>query len=165
MTAPNPSGRLVPGTDGSDLVFSRRLPGSIHDAWASITEPQRTARWIGRWEGRGAVGETVRLQLGFEEASPWADMEITECDAPRRLRVLSIDENGSWDVSLELAESGDDSELRFTMHRVDPAAIGEIGPGWEYYLDQLLASVTGSPLPSFDDYSPAQREYFEQQAR
>ena len=38
------------------------------------------------------------------------------------------------------------------MHRVDPAVIGEIGPGWEYYLDQLVAASSGAPLPDFDAY-------------
>lgn len=165
MTTPTPTGRLVPAADGQDLVFTRTLPGSIHDAWASITEPQRTARWIGRWEGTGAVGATVRLQLGFEEDSPWSDVEIIACDAPHRLRVRTIDDNGAWDVSLDLAGNGERTELRFVMHRVDPTTIGEIGPGWEYYLDQLAASMSGAPLPNFDDYFPGQREHFEAQAR
>ncbi|MBE1878415.1 SRPBCC family protein [Myceligenerans pegani] len=165
MTTPTPSGRLVPAADGHDLAFTRTLPGSIQDAWAAVTEPQRTARWIGRWEGTGAIGETVKLQLGFEESAPWANVRITECDAPRRLRVLTMDENGSWDLSLDLTGTGERTELRFVMHRVDPATIGEIGPGWEFYLDQLVASISGSPLPRFDDYFPAQREYFERQGR
>lgn len=165
MTASEPTGQLVPGADGHDLVITRTLPGSVQDSWASITEPQRTERWIGRWEGTGALGETVKLQLGFEETSPWADVKITECEAPHRLRVLTLDESGSWDLSLELAGIGERSELRFVMHRVDPSSIGEIGPGWEFYLDQLVASISGSPLPNFSDYFPAQQDYFERQAR
>lgn len=165
MTTPTPTGRLAPTADGHDLVLTRTLPGSIHDAWAIITETERTVRWIGRWEGTGAVDETIRLQLGVEEDSPWADVRITECDAPGRLRVLTIDESGSWDISVDLAGTAERTEPRFVMHRIDPAAVGEIGPGWEYYLDQLVASISGAPLPSFDDYLPAQRDYFEAQAR
>lgn len=172
MTTPTPTGRLVATSDGHDLTFTRVLPGSLHDAWASITEPERTARWIGRWEGRGAKGETIRLQLGFEDEAPWTDTTITECRAPHRLRVLTVDDGGSWDLSLELteiasggqAEGREQTELLFVMHRVDPTTIGEVGPGWEFYLDQLLASVTGAPLPDFDDYFPAQREFFASQA-
>lgn len=165
ILGPTPTGRLVPGDDGHDLVLTRVLPGSIQDTWASITEPRRTARWIGRWDGTGALGETVRLQLGFEDDSPWTDVTITECDPPHGLRILTLDENGSWDISLELTGAGERTELCFRMHRVDPAAIGEIGPGWEYYLDQLVASVSDVALPNFDDYFPAQREYFEKQTR
>ena len=163
MSTPTPTGRLVPTAEGLDLVLTRSLPGSIDDAWASITEPDRTARWIGRWEGEGAVGATIKLQLGFEEETPWTEVKITECAAPRRLRVLTIDDHGSWDVSLELSSAGDHAELRFVMHRVDPAGVGDVGPGWEYYLDQLLASLTDGPLPDFNDYYPAQRSHFEAQ--
>lgn len=28
---------------------------------------------------------------------------------------------------------------------------GEVGPGWEYYLDMLVAAREGKPLPSFGD--------------
>lgn len=165
MSTPTPTGRLIPGVDGHDLVFTRTLPGSLQDSWASITEPERTARWIGTWEGDGAVGATIRVRLGFEDESPWADVRITECDRPRRLRVLSIDEAGAWDVSMELTPAGERTELRFTMHAVDASTIGDVGPGWEWYLDQLIASMSDAPLPPFEDYYPAQREYFAAQAR
>ncbi|MBF0663470.1 MULTISPECIES: SRPBCC family protein [unclassified Rhodococcus (in: high G+C Gram-positive bacteria)] len=165
MTTPKPTGKLVNGSEGLDLVVTRTLPGSVYDAWASITEPERTARWVGRWEGTGAVGETIRVQMGFEEGAPWEDVEITECDAPHRLGLRTISEQGAWDVSFELSEDGERSEIRFVHHRVAAAEVGDVGPGWEYYLDQLVASVSGAPLRSFDDYFPAQREYFEEQTR
>jgi hypothetical protein len=38
--------------------------------------------------------------------------------------------------------------------------VGEIGPGWEYYLDNLVASRGDGPLPTFDTYYPAQKAYF-----
>ena len=68
MTAPIPTGRIVPAAGRYNLVLPRVLPVDIDEAWKSITEPQYTARWLGQWEGRGAVGETARLQLGFEES-------------------------------------------------------------------------------------------------
>jgi hypothetical protein len=40
--------------------------------------------------------------------------------------------------------------------------IAEIGPGWEYYLDMLVAARDGAPLPSFDDYYPAMKPYFDE---
>lgn len=165
MTTPKPTGRLVNGPDGLDLVVTRTLPGSVEDAWASITEPDRTARWVGRWEGTGAVGETIKVRMGFEEGSPWEDVEITECDAPHRLGLRTISDQGAWDVTFELSGDGDRSEVRFVHHRVVRADVGDVGPGWEYYLDQLVASVSGAPPRNWDDYFPAQREYFEEQTR
>lgn len=164
-TTPIPTGKLVTGPDGLDLVMTRTLPGSVEDAWASITEPERTARWIGRWEGTGAPGETIKVQMGFEENSPWGDVKITECEAPHRLRLLTLSDHTSWDLSLELSGAGDRSELRFTHHNVVPAEAGNVGPGWEYYLDQLVAATTGASLPSWDDYFPSQQGYFEKQVR
>jgi len=41
--------------------------------------------------------------------------------------------------------------------------VGEVGPGWEYYLDALVASRDGQPAPDFDDYYPAMKEHFEAQ--
>jgi hypothetical protein len=38
--------------------------------------------------------------------------------------------------------------------------VGELGPGWEYYLDALVASREGQPLPKFDAYYPEQKAYF-----
>ena len=41
---------------------------------------------------------------------------------------------------------------------------GEFGPGWEYYFDNLVAARAGEPLPKFDDYYPAQKQYYLDQA-
>lgn len=167
MSNPTPTGRLVQTADGHDLVLTRILRGPIGDAWTAISDPEHTARWFGRWEGDGAVGTTIRVQLGFEDDSPWVEMQILECDAPRLLRLLSAAEvdGGAWDISAELTDAGDGTELRFVMHGIDPGGVGNIGPGWEYYLDQLVASMTAAPMPDFNDYFPAQQEYFEAQAR
>lgn len=174
MSAPTPTGRLVRSGAGHDLVLARSLPWPVADVWAGLTDPGRTARWFGRWEGEGAVGATIRVQLGFEETAPWTGMRILACEEPRLLRVLSVGEDddnntdsggGAWDISTELTASASGTELRFVMHGIDPAGVGEIGPGWEYYLDQFVASQAGGPLPDFNDYFPAQRDYFEAQAR
>lgn len=165
MRPPIPTGRIEKGSDGLDLVATRTLPGSVRDAWASITEPERTARWFGRWEGTGAPGETVKVQMGFEESSPWVEARILECDAPRLLRLRTLSDEGSWDLSLELTEStgGDQCELRFVHHNIVPTEVGNVGPGWEYYLDQLVAVSTAAPMPDWDEYFPAQQEYFDTQ--
>ena len=64
---------------------------------------------------------------------------------------------------MELAESGGVTELRFTQHLTDTEGVGEIGPGWEYYLDALVASRDGQPAPQWDDYYPAMKEHFDAQ--
>ncbi|MET8234537.1 hypothetical protein ABZS77_28065 [Micromonospora sp. NPDC005298] len=74
-----PAGRLFRTATGHDLVLTRTFRAPAADVWASLTEPERTAR---------------------------------------------------------------------------------VGAGWEYYLDMLVASRDGSPLPRFDDYHPAMGSYY-----
>ena len=48
---PTPTGQVIPTANGRDLVLERVLPGSIDEAWASITESDRLARWFCTWTG------------------------------------------------------------------------------------------------------------------
>ena len=74
-----------------------------------------------------------------------------------------MDEWGSWHLEARLADDAGATVLTFTHHLDDAAAVGEVGPGWEYYLDNLVASRDGAPMPEFDDYYPEQKEHYEQQ--
>jgi hypothetical protein len=47
------------------------------------------------------------------------------------------------------------TRLRFVHHLDQEAKSEEVGPGWEYYLDALVAAMDGNPMPSFDDYWPS----------
>ena len=38
-------------------------------------------------------------------------------------------------------------------------AVADVGPGWEYYLDNLVASREGGTMPDFNDYSMEGRTY------
>ncbi|MFI7449350.1 SRPBCC family protein [Nonomuraea sp. NPDC049714] len=162
--SPMPTGRLFRTGTGADLVLTRSFRASAEDVWASLTEPERTARWFGPWEGDAAPGRTVKVQLAFEEQTPWCDLRIDACDPPLRLALSMTDESGSWRVELLLSESDGSTELRFVHHLTTEDGIGEVGPGWEYYLDMLVAAREGSPMPDFDDYYPAMKPYFDDQS-
>lgn len=157
--SPTPTGRLF----GNDLVLTRTFRAPVTDVWASLTDPERTARWFGPWQGDAAPGATIKVQMVQEEGKPWVDMTIDACEPPRRLALSAVDDYGSWHLDLVLAESGGVTELRFTQHMTDTKDVGETGPGWEYYLDTLVASRDGLPAPQFDDYYPAMKEHFESQ--
>ena len=47
------------------------------------------------------------------------------------------------------------TRLRFVHHLDEQAKPEEVGPGWEYYLDALLASIDGGSTPVWDDYWPS----------
>ncbi|MEU8360737.1 SRPBCC family protein [Nonomuraea sp. NPDC048882] len=158
--SPIPTGRLFRTEEGSDLVLTRTFRAPAEDVWASITESDRTARWFGPWEGDAAPGNTIKVQLRFEEQTPWYDMRIDACEPPRRLAISSLDESGAWHLELLLTETDGVTELRFVQHLESEDGIGDIGPGWEYYLDLLVASRDGSPTPGFDAYYPSMQDYF-----
>ncbi|MGI5420317.1 SRPBCC family protein [Actinomadura luteofluorescens] len=157
---PRPTGRLVRTATGSDLVLTRSFRASVEDVWASVTEPERTARWFGPWKGDAAPGRTIQVQMSFEDEAPWFDMHIDACEPPHRLAFSATDEHGTWRIELLLSEADGSTRLEFVEHLETEEQIGENGPGWEYYLDRLVAARDGSPEPDFDAYYPAMKPYF-----
>ncbi|WP_433824466.1 SRPBCC family protein [Actinoplanes sp. CA-015351] len=157
--SPTPTGRLF----GNDLVLTRTFPAPIDDVWASITEPDRTARWFGPWQGDAAPGSPIKVQMVQEEGQPWMNMTIDACEPPRRLALSAVNDYGSWHLDLVLTEDAGVTTLTFTQHLTGTENVGEVGPGWEYYLDLLVTSRDGGPKPDFTDYFPAQKAYFEAQ--
>lgn len=155
-----PTGRLD-RTDGRrDLVLTRTFRAPIDDVWASISESERTARWFASWAGEPGAGKTIRYRLTQEEGMPEGDMTIEACEPPTHLAVSAGDEYGTWRLEATLAEEAGVTTLTFVQQLDDSADISNVGPGWEYYLDALVASRAGEPLPSFDDYYPAQQAYY-----
>ncbi|KNY17838.1 ATPase [Shinella sp. SUS2] len=154
--SPKPTGHVL----GNDLVLTRTFRAPIDDVWASVTKSERTALWFGRWEGDAGPGKTVRLQLTHEKDQPWSDVVIEECEAPYRLVVAMKDDYGDWRIALTLTQTDDTTELRFVQPLSDRKLAGDVGPGWEYYLDMLVASREGKALPSFADYYPSQKAYY-----
>jgi uncharacterized protein YndB with AHSA1/START domain len=156
-----PDGRLLRTEKGSDLVLTRTFRADIEDVWAGVTEPDRTARWFGAWEGDAAPGAMIKVQMAYEEGEPWMDARIDACEPPRRLAVSTVDEAGAWRLELLLSAEAGRTELRLVHHLTTEEGIGEVGPGWEYYLDMLVAARDGTPRPDFADYYPAMQAHYE----
>jgi uncharacterized protein YndB with AHSA1/START domain len=163
--SPRPTGRLVPTASGADLVLERSFRAPIADVWQSVTDPDSMSRWFGTWSGEAGPGKYVTLQMGFEKDAPPTQVLIEQCDAPRHLAVAMKDEHGDWQLSISLSEEGDTTHLRFVQHLLDTKQVGDVGPGWEYYLDMLVAARAQQPLPDFNDYYPAQKQYFLEQLK
>lgn len=154
--SPKPTGRV----SGNDLVLTRAFPAPIDDVWKSVTSSESTARWIGPWRGTPGVGKTCQLQMRFEEGEPWCDFVIDACEAPRHVAVTTKDAHGEWRLELFLEQRGETTELRFVHHLADRKLACDAGPGWEYYLDMLVAAREGKALPSFEDYYPSQKAHY-----
>lgn len=155
--APIPTGTLRETETGYALELSRTIAASREDVWASLTESSRTALWFGPWER--VTDDSIRVTMIFEDDEPVADMAIDACEPPQRLAVRMSDEGG-WPLEVRLTEKGRDTLVVLTHGLDSTDGIGDTGPGWEYYLDMLIASRDAAPLPSFDDYYPAQQEYY-----
>ncbi|MEU4236991.1 SRPBCC family protein [Actinoplanes sp. NPDC026619] len=157
--SPIPTGRLF----GTDLVLTRTFRAPIDDVWASLTETDRTARWFGPWQGDAGAGSAIKVQMVHEEGRPWMDMTIDACEPPRRLAISAGEPDSRWLLEMELTETAGVTELRFTQHLTGTEGVGEVGPGWEYYLDGLVAARDDQPMPDFNDYYPSMKGHFESQ--
>ncbi len=160
MSSPTPTGRLV----GNDLRLVRAFRAPINDVWNSLTDPQCTARWFGpwRWVDKPGPGNSIACTMIQEEGAPESIATVVRCEAPRHLAITS---DGPYGVSYEitLAEDNGVTTLAFVHHLTDPAMAGDFGPGWEFYLDLLVALREGQPFRRFDEYYPAQKPYFLEQ--
>ena len=159
---PTPTGRVVPTPEGRDLVLTRRFAGSVDDVWASITESERTARWFGSWTGEPGAGNTVTVTMTAEEGNPEIEVHIDVCEPPRHLALTILDEMGAWRLEGHVRAVDGGAELELVHHLPAGAEARDTGPGWEFYLDRLVASVVDAPLPDFGDYHPAQCAYYEE---
>ena len=159
MTAPKATGRIA----GDDLILTRTFRAPIADVWASVTESERCARWYGRWEGEPGPGKTIRLQMLFEKGEPCTRYKIDAYEAPRHLVVSSTSEDYPITIDVKLEETAGVTTMTFVHQKVDRKLAGDFGAGWEYYLDGLVASRDGQPMPKFDDYYPSQKQHFTDQ--
>ena len=147
--------------DGHDVVvLTRTFEAPIGDVWAAVTESDRLARWIGSWVGDPASG-SVQFQMNSEgAAAPQSIFVIEVCSPPHHLKGTLGD---AWELNLNLTELDGITTLELSQVVNDPAVLGSVGPGWEYYLDRLVAVETDGDVSTivFDrDYYPALSGYY-----
>lgn len=157
---PAATGQLIRTPNGCDLVLERAVETSVGDLWASIAEPDRLDQWFGRMSGDPAPGRTVQIVMRFEETDEPQDIVIEECLPPRYLRLRMGTGADSWRISVELTPGPLGAGLRLTQHLTDAAGALAAGPGWDFYLDMLLAARAGRELPVWADYYPALVEHY-----
>jgi uncharacterized protein YndB with AHSA1/START domain len=146
------SGRREDRGDQSMLVIERTFRAPAVDVWASVTDADRLERWIGTWTGDPASGSVLFRMTAEAEDAPPEVFTIHECDPPRRLVVASTPPgtDAVWHVEVELTESAGVTTLVFRQSMPDADLATSVGPGWEYYLDRLVAVETGRDVGSLD---------------
>jgi uncharacterized protein YndB with AHSA1/START domain len=155
-----PTGRV----SGKDLILTRTFKAPIEDVWESVTKSERTERWFGKWEGDARPGGDIRVLMVFEKGDTWSNARIEVCEAPHHLSLKTKDSYGEWHLEIKLREESGTTHLEFVHHLTDTSGVGDVGPGWEYYLDNLVAYRAGETLPTFEEYYPSQKAYYLDQA-
>ncbi len=167
MTTTPPLGHRETRDGAEHVVFTRTFTAPIADVWAACTEPERMERWIGTWTGDPASGEVAFRMTAEGDDVPEEVYLVDVCDPPRRFVVRSRDAaafsaDGSgprvaWQHTLELSEANGVTTLTFTQvvpegpHGAD--LVSSVGPGWDYYLDRLVASF-GAADPGRIEFEP-----------
>ena len=144
-TTPSATGRKGERDGTAYVVFERTFEAPIADVWGAVTESDRLSRWIGNWSGDPKSGSISFFMTAEAEDAPAETIWIDECVEPTRLVMRSArpdDHSEVWSWQIDLAES--------------------VGPGWDYYLDRMVAAETGGDLAAidFNDYYPAFAAYY-----
>ena len=108
----------------------------------------------------GAVA--FRMTAEAEDASE-ERMEIRACTPPHHLALTAHGGMGTWLLELRLREDAGTTVLEFSQAALGPDEAENIGPGWEYYLDRLVAAETGGDVAAVDftaDYYPAMAGHY-----
>ncbi|SED95839.1 SRPBCC domain-containing protein [Ruania alba] len=167
------TGYLREDPSGLELVFERTLTAPVAEVWASFTTPEGTAAWIGTWawdegqsppktaeQGDAFEGRTVTFTMNAEESAEPEQVTIIDCQPPHRLQAAFASEAGTWHLRVDLHEVDGTTQLVFAHLLRQGDEIRSIGPGWDYYLDRLVAAHTGAPMPDWSDYWPDLTEHY-----
>ncbi len=161
-----PFGRREERAGRPSVVLERSFRAPIEDVWAAVTEPERLARWIGTWTGDPASGSVQFLMTAEGDDVAAESATILDCDPPRRLELQWASEapgGWTWHVEIGLVEHDGSTTLTFAQHVPDRATGRDVGPGWEYYLDRLVAAESGGDASTvrWADYETMSGHYEE----
>ncbi|NHC46156.1 SRPBCC family protein [Motilibacter aurantiacus] len=159
-TATTPLGRVLRDRDGVRLQFVRTFDAPVEDVWSALTEPDRMERWIGTWTGDPASGNVLFAMTSEGDVQP-EPVRIVRCEPPHVLQLEMATGDGPWPVTATLREQSGRTELTFVHELAEPYDASAIGPGWQYYLDRLDATVRGAePAADFEPYYPALKDAY-----
>lgn len=152
-----PSGEVVRDRRGLSLLLERTVRLPADEAWEWLTTAARLKRWIGIWKGTPEVGAQLQFTMTAEEGSPTEPLTITRCEPGSRLGIVW----GGHRISVAIAQVGQSTTVYLSQEIADWREAGSWGPGWEWYLDRMLAAQSGASIPGFEQYLSVQRPYYE----
>lgn len=163
-------GRLVIDGDHATLVFERRLPFTVDQVWAAITEPAHRNRWMGRTKIDPRAGGSIEMVASGPPLPPdrkrmtgrilvWEPPHVFEHEWNQPIVQPGV-------VRYELQPDGAGTLLRFSHRGLSvPNATG-FRSGTHAFLDRLEALLAGEPLPNWaqrvtelSGVAPSEREF------
>ncbi|MBN9632544.1 MAG: SRPBCC domain-containing protein, partial [Actinobacteria bacterium] len=132
------------------VTVQREYPATPEELWAALTEPERLARWTGRYQ---QTADGFRLEMGGPDTDAVVDGRVLACDPGRRLLVswrFSGDGETESRTELEatIAKAGADRVLlRLTHRRVQAVTASVYGAGWQDVLTHLARELGGEATP------------------
>ena len=116
--------------------------------------------WIGTYTGTPSTGG-VRFRMTFEgEGAEWQNVTILECAAPHRF-LADVGAGPTGSPRLLPPPRGrrhDHAHLRAAAP--EPRGRRDVGPGWDYYLDRLMAAARARrTMPEWESTTRPRRHY------
>ena len=158
------SGRVVRDQRGLELIVERRVPLHAAETWEWLTAPAKLRKWAGSRRGKVAVGGTFDFTMTAEEGSPTTVVTLEACEPGERYTIAFGEGTDVWRLTISLADLGTTTAVYLKQRLANARDAGSIGPGWEWYLDRMLAAIAGTGMPDFDEYLTVQRPYYERLA-
>ncbi len=122
------------------VTVEREYATTAADLWSALTEPERVARWIGRYT---ADSDAYRLEMG--DGSAVVTGRVLACEPQMRILVLwQFAGEAETELEATLAPHGEDRVvLTLTHRRVQAVTAAVYGAGWEDVFTHLDRELRG----------------------
>jgi uncharacterized protein YndB with AHSA1/START domain len=136
------------------VTVEREYPAAAAELWAALTEPERLARWIGRYE---PTADGFRLAMGGPDTDAVVEGRVLACEPGRRLLVSwRFSGEGQTEAETELEaviqEAGEGHVvLTLTHRRVQAVTAAVYGAGWQDVLTHLARALGAEASPQEHD--------------
>jgi uncharacterized protein YndB with AHSA1/START domain len=148
MTDLNPTSTRIIGSLRSDagrgtVRIEDLYNTDIDDLWSAITEPARLVRWLAELDDDADLRVGGQFRARF--TSSWeGELRVDICDAPHRVQVTSLEDDGHETVTeAVLTAEGDKTRLVIEERGFTLEEVAAHGAGWQAHAEDLAAVIGG----------------------
>ena len=145
----SPSGRApalgsLRSCDGKGIVrIEDRFDTDIDDVWSALADPERLARWLGRFEGDLRVGGGFRARFFASEWEGTGHVEV--CDPPRHLLVRTTESGATGQdvIEIRLSAAGEQTVFVVEQRGLPREQLAAYAAGLQIHVEDLAAYLVG----------------------